>query len=196
MVFVSTNFWTDPAATWNANDLVAGNLYDKQLLSYAYVSLRSVGDQPGVHTPHYLSSWRILPQGAYISQEKFAAANSVSGPVLTIITNGLVAYRVYGFNYTNCVPFPAETNKPPYIYLPYIAFDGMGQLVSGVSGQPEIIPVSEGSVSFARNVQSKEALQSPPQVTERPIGNTVSNYSLVYIDRLTGHARVERRKVQ
>src|SRR5664280_2868660 len=82
MVFVSTNFWTDPAATWNANDLVAGNLYDKQLLSYAYVSLRSIGDQPGVHTPHYLSSWRTLPQGAYISQEKFAAANPSSGPVL------------------------------------------------------------------------------------------------------------------
>ncbi len=198
MVFVATNFWMDPAAsTWNANDsALAGNLYDKQLLSYAYVSLRSVGDQPGGHTPHYLSPWRTLPQGAYIAQEKFAAANSFSGPVLTIKTNGILAYQVYGFNYTNSLPFPAETNQPPYIYLPYIAFDGMGQLVSGVSGQPEIIPVSEGSVSFARNAQSKEALAAPPQVTERPLGNTVSNYSLVYIDRLTGHARVERRKVQ
>jgi prepilin-type N-terminal cleavage/methylation domain-containing protein len=207
MVFVRTNFWLDGAynfAAWSTNDqAIANSLLDKQLIGYAYVCLRSIGDQPGLHTPHYLSSWRILPQGAYIAQEKFAVATGNSLPVLTIITNNVLAYKVYGFNYTNNIPFPSETTLPaspaqPYVSLPYIAFDGMGQLVSKVSDQPppELIPVSEGSVSFARNPQSKEALQSPPQVTERPLGNTVSNYSLIYIDRLTGHARVERRKVQ
>ena len=84
----------------------------------------------------------------------------------------------------------------PYVTLPYIAFDGTGQLVSGQPGQPELIPVSEGSVSFARDPNTKVALAQPPQVNELPPGNTVENYSLVYIDRLTGRAHVERRKVQ
>jgi hypothetical protein len=160
-----------------------------------------VGDQPGGHTPHYLSSWRTLPQGAYISLEKFTPAIPSSPPVLTITTNGgMIAYQVYGFNYTNNIPFPSQTTPPalktqPYVSLPYIAFDGMGQLVSGVSGQPELIPISEGSVTFARDPATKEARKASPQVTERPPGNTKDNYSLVSIDRLTGRARVERRKV-
>jgi len=206
MVFVSTNFWSDPAtAAWTPNDwALATNLFDKQLTGYAYVCLRSVGDQPGVHTPRYLSSWRTLPQGAYISPAKFTPPASSTTPpplVLNIITNGVVAYRVYGFNYTNTVPFPAETNRPasgarPYVALPYIGFDGTGQLMSGPGGQPELIPLTEGSVNYARDPNTKVAIKAPSQVSERPPGNTTDNYSLVSVDRLTGRARVERRKVQ
>jgi type II secretory pathway pseudopilin PulG len=215
MVFLSTNFWTDPSykyTSWtNTDQYAATGLLDKQLLSYAFVCLRSVGDQPGVHHPRYLSSWRTLPQGAYISQEKFTPFNPASPvPVLKILTNGVLAYQVFGFNYTTAVPFPSETTPPasaarPYIALPYIAFDGMGQLVREVSGQlgnyqlsslPELIPVSEGNVTYARDAISKKPLPQSPLVTERPPGNTLDNYSLVYIDRLTGRAHVERRKVQ
>jgi prepilin-type N-terminal cleavage/methylation domain-containing protein len=206
MVFVSTNFWSDPAtAAWTPNDwAVATNLFDKQLTGYAYVCLRGVGDQPGVHTPRYLSSWRTLPQGAYISPAKFTPPTSLGTPpplVLNITTNGVVAYRVYGFNYTNTVPFPAETNRPapgarPYVALPYIGFDGTGQLMSGSGGQPELIPLTEGSVNYARDPNTKVAIKAPSQVSERPLGNTTDNYSLVSVDRLTGRARVERRKVQ
>ena len=206
MVFVPTNFWLDAHYTyplWTPNDKsTADSLLDKQLLGYAYVCLRGVGDQPGGHTPRYLSSWRTLPQGAYISLEKFTPAIPSSPPVLTITTNGgMIAYQVYGFNYTNNIPFPSQTTPsasptgPLYVSLPYIAFDGMGQLVSGVSGQPELIPISEGSVTFARDPATKEARKASPQVTERPPGNTKDNYSLISIDRQTGHARVERRKV-
>jgi hypothetical protein len=188
---------------WTPNDKsTADSLLDKQLLGYAYVCLRGVGDQPGGHTPRYLSSWRTLPQGAYISVEKFTPAIPSSPPVLTITTNGgMIAYQVYGFNYTNNIPFPSQTTPsasptgPLYVSLPYIAFDGMGQLVSGVSGQPELIPISEGSVTFARDPATKEARKASPQVTERPPGNTKDNYSLISIDRQTGRARVERRKV-
>ena len=80
----------------------------------------------------------------------------------------------------------------------------MGQLVHELNGplayelsrQPELIPVAEGNVSFARDANSKVAVAQSPTVTERPPGNTLDNYSLVYIDRLTGRAHVERRKVQ
>ena len=203
MVFLSTNFWTDPSyasASWtNSDQIAARSQFDKQLVGYAYVSLRSVGDQPGVHHPRYLSPWRTLPEGAYIPLAKFTPASQV--PVLQIVTNGIPAYRILGFSYTTAVPFPSETTPPastlrPYIALPYIAFDGMGQLVSGISGQPELIPISEGSITFARDRNTGLPLPQPPLVIERPPGNTLEDYSLVYIDRLTGRAHVERRKVQ
>jgi hypothetical protein len=223
MVFVPASFWTDPAyayASWTTNDqTAAASLLDKQLIGYAYVCLRSVGDQPGMHTPRYLSSWKTLPQGAFIPPAKFIAGPV---PVLQIWTNRtpatldcVLAYQVYGFNYTTSLPFPSETTPPaptgqPYIRLPYIAFDGMGQLVSGRSSQVEMIPVSEGSVTFARDAATKVALPQPPQVNEVPpdntthnptpptttAWNTTNNYSLVQVDRLTGRAHVERRKVQ
>jgi prepilin-type N-terminal cleavage/methylation domain-containing protein len=205
MVFVSTNFWTDSAtSTWTVNDWYhATNLFDKQLVGYAYVSLRSVGDQPGMHYPTYLSSWKTLPAGAYIPPAKFwptlplltlPNAALSAGSVVTNLGNSLVIPQ---FSQTNGIPFPAETNQPgPYVSLPYIAFDGTGQLVSGLTGQPELIPIAEGSVSAARDPNSRVALAMPALVNEVPPGNTIENYSLVYIDRLTGRAHVERRKVQ
>ena len=196
MVFLSTNFWSDSAAaTWSTDDKKAvTNLCDKQLTGYAYVALRSIGDQPGVYNPTYLSSWRTLPQGAYIPPGKFGL------PALKIVlTNtALGGLMIPPFSVTNTIPFPSETNRPPpYVRLSYIAFNGMGQLVSGVPGQPELIPVSEGIVSYARDPITKVALPGqPPTVMELPPRNTLENYSLVYIDRLTGRAHVERRKVQ
>jgi hypothetical protein len=51
MVFVPTNFWNDPAFS-NPNFTLADrtaftNLFDKQTIGYNFVSLRSLGDQPG-----------------------------------------------------------------------------------------------------------------------------------------------------
>jgi hypothetical protein len=199
MVFLPPNFWTDSAATtWSPDDKKAvTNLCDKQLTGYAFVALRSIGDQPGVFNPTYLSSWRTLPQGAYIPMGKFwpwpqvALTNTALGGQAT-------PYVIPYFSRTNTIPFPSETNRPPpYARLAYIAFNGMGQLVSGQPGQPELIPISEGIVSVARDLNTKVAqVGSTPTVKELPPGNTIQDYSLVYIDRLTGRAHVERRKVQ
>ena len=190
MVFLSTNFWTSvPAAQMPK----VQPLLDKQLLGYAYVCLQSVGDQPGVHYPRYLSSWRTLPQGAYIPPGKFWP-----GPSLTLTNTALGTVTIPQFSMTNNIPFPSEdypvTNPP--VTLSYIAFDGTGRLISGRPGQPELIPVSEGIVSVARDPNTKAAQPGLPTVIEVPAGNTIENYSLVYIDRLTGRAHVERRKVQ
>jgi hypothetical protein len=203
MVFVGTNFWNDPAASsWSPNDQAqAQHLYDKQLVGYAYVCLRSVGDQPGAHIPRYLSSWRTLPAGSYIDPRKFIVGNGWPANGLKLTNTSLLppnnSLPVWPFSVTNGIPFPDETNLArPYITLPYIAFDGTGQLVSGQVGQPELIPISEGSVTYARDPDTKVPVAAAALVTERPPNNTIENYSLVYIDRLTGRARVERRKVQ
>jgi len=198
MVFLSTNFPSylksaSVTALWKTNDWnAASSLLDKQLVGYNYVCLRSMGDQPGKHYPRYLSSWRTLPQGAYIPPGKFLR----TGLTLTNTTLGPTLF-IPPFSITTSIPFPLETTPPAalgvYIPLSYIAFDGTGQLVSD---QSALIPVSEGIVSFARNSNTKATLVQPAQVRELPEGNTTDNYSLVYIDRLTGRARVERRKVQ
>jgi prepilin-type N-terminal cleavage/methylation domain-containing protein len=182
MVFVPTNIITMTGANLGR----VQPLLDRQLLGYSYVALRSVGDQPGVSYPRYLSSWRTLPEGAYIPLAKFSTGlwiptdqgNVFAAPFLT----------------TNNIPFPTEDNPVNVaLWLPYIAFDALGGLVSA---QDEAIPVSEGSVSFARDPGTKLALPQPPVVREVPPGNTFSNYSLVYIDHITGRGRIEHRKVQ
>ena len=193
MVFLPFNFFSGLAGTnWGRVQALA----DKQLTGYAYVTLRSVGDQPGVHHPRYLpGSWRTLPKGAFIPPAKF-----VGGLTLTNVPqpgNNLWIAPFPATTLTNTIPFPSEDNPVTMpVTLAYIAFDGMGQLVSGQPGQPELIPVTEGSVSIARDPITRRPLAQPPQATEMPPGNTGDNYSLVYIDRLTGRARVERRKVQ
>ncbi len=78
MVFVPTNFWMKPVwpnTWWNAltpaQQSVATNICDKQMTGYTFVSLRSLGDQPGQAAPRYLEPWRNLPEGSFIAQQKF-----------------------------------------------------------------------------------------------------------------------------
>jgi prepilin-type N-terminal cleavage/methylation domain-containing protein len=190
MVFLPLNFFSGlPGADWP----VVRALADKQLTGYAYVTLRSVGDQPGVHHPRYVAgSWKTLPKGAFIPPAKL-------WPGFTIPGTDFGDLWVAPFPVTNTIPFPSDdqTNNVT-VSLAYIKFNSMGQLDSGQAGQPELIPVAEGSVSIPRDPVTKVAVLTnvPPLVTELPPGNTTSNFSLVYIDRLTGRAQVLRRTAQ
>ena len=79
-------------------------LLDKQMVGYNYVVLRSVGDQPGVNYPRYLSDrWRTLPQGSYISPEKFVPATSVS----RMQADRKSTCRICSLRVTNCSRRPA-----------------------------------------------------------------------------------------
>ena len=216
MVFVPTNFWKDPAygVGWTKADFnQASNLFDKQLVGYNFVSVRSMGDQPGRPTVHYLSSWKALPDGGYIFPNKFLP-NQVGNPqppVLRIYTNTtppLLAFNVYPFDYANIpspgspvIPFPLEntargTTRNPYVVLPYIAFDYMGRLVSNQgNGQGAILPITRGSVTFAHDV-NKKPIAGLPSFSEQPMGNTTNGYNLVYVDRITGRARALQQEVR
>ena len=66
LVFVKTNFWMatgfpTPNPWWTKltpdQRTAATNLCDKQLTGYAFISLRSAGDQPGRGMPRYLGPW-------------------------------------------------------------------------------------------------------------------------------------------
>jgi prepilin-type N-terminal cleavage/methylation domain-containing protein len=207
MVFVPPNFWTHPnyGVNWTPEDFQAAtNLFDKQLIGYNFVALRSLGDQPGRNTPRYLSSWKTLPEGVFISLQKFGNPRQLSPPPIRNNVTGEV-FPIYAFAATNTIPFPLETTRPsndvqaPYIPLYYIAFNHLGQLVDA-QGQPtganEVIPLALGNVSFARDPVTKAVVRSAPSVNENPPGNSTNSFNLVNIDWLTGRARMVRQEVQ
>jgi hypothetical protein len=200
----------NPSLT-EADRIAATNLLDKQLTGYAFVSLRTVGDQPGRPVPRYLSSWQTLPNGAFIASDKFNVPRYDYLTNLSLAMTNLYSARglkAYGFDVTTNIPFPLATTQPflgaapqrPYPGLPYIAFDYLGRLVSVVSGQHgECIPLAQGSVHPVTDVNKLPFMPTPspgPGVREIPPGNSVASYNVVYIDRLTGRARLERQEVQ
>jgi prepilin-type N-terminal cleavage/methylation domain-containing protein len=218
MVFVPTNFWRDPA--YNpailslADRMQATNLYDKQLIGYNFVSLHSMGDQPGRPTVHYLSSWKTLPEGGYIYPTKFIPPQASGLPLMNVFTNNpgngvrQLAFQVFSFDYANTpspgspvIPFPQEntlrnTARNPYVVLPYIAFDYMGRLASNQGkGQGAILPLTRGGVSFAHDT-NKKPTQGLPTFSEQPIGNTTNGFNIVYVDTITGRARSLQQEVR
>jgi prepilin-type N-terminal cleavage/methylation domain-containing protein len=201
MVFLPTNFFADPnfgSAVWTpAETERAKRLFDKQVIGYTFIALRSLGNQPGRPVPHYLSPWRSLPDGTFIPLEKFLPRTQS----FTISTGSppVISMRIYGFQRTNNIPFPSEETAQvsvnnPYINLPYIAFDYRGQLTSG---QDEFLPISQGSVIIPRDPVTGLGKQALPTVVETPPGNTTnSSFNVVSIDWLTGRAHIERQEIR
>jgi len=193
MVFVP-GIWTNyPQTTATAN------LLDKQFTGYNFLSLRSVGDQPGQGTTNYLGEWKSLPDGAFIATNKFNTAAYYPGyayyPIVDYASGA--TYPINSFNTSTNFPFPAATNAAG-IWLPFIAFNYLGQLtVDGlnVAPQDEYIPLAQGYVTYAAD--ANKALQFlAPDASENPPGNsTNSMFSLVHIDRLTGRAVQVRQKI-
>jgi prepilin-type N-terminal cleavage/methylation domain-containing protein len=91
------------------------NLLGSQYTTYSFLSLRSVGEQPGRTTPRYLTGWRSLPNGVFIATSKFQIPNPGGPPAAQPFRN---------FPFTNTFPFPLATNTVTGIEpLPYIGFD-------------------------------------------------------------------------
>jgi prepilin-type N-terminal cleavage/methylation domain-containing protein len=213
MVFAPPSLWNDvvyksTSAEWSVGEWMAyTNLLEKQLTGYFYVTLRSTGDQPGDPHPRHLTSWHALPPGAYIAAEKYQQPAANSGPVLEIYPSTPPvppAYQVFAFNSTTNIPFPLESTQRaggfrPYVALPYVAFNGMGQLVydNGLPAtRPELIPITQGSVGIPRDPETKEVKESAPVPRDDPPGNTVNSFNVVCVDQFTGRAHIEHTKVQ
>jgi len=214
MVFLPPGFAQDPHCLGlrsidPTNWLQCMSLLDKQMTSYNFVSLRSVGDQPGQHTPRYWSAWRTLPDGAFIPLQKFAPPGYTFG-IYTNVPGVVAQVRLYttvaAFSNTVSIPFPTAQAlaTPQWTTLPYIAFNYLGQLVQLVgsteSVRPvdEMIPLAKGSVLYphdAATLTNNPALL--PTAMEVPAGNSTTNsFNLVCIDRLTGRTYVKRQEVR
>jgi len=206
LVFVPSNFWLQSGQTpwpnWRTSDwLASSSLIEKQLIGYNFLALRGVGDQPGEATARYLSSWKVLPQGAYIPTEKFSPGFSAT-PNAFVTTNGLRAFSIFGFHTNNNFPFPLDTTPPLIVNgrktwtpLPYIGFNYLGQLVTNDFNTAtvvsptlanEYIPIAKGAVLFSGG-------NLPPRIAETPYANAWAGntFNLVSIDSLTGRPRAE-----
>jgi hypothetical protein len=214
MVFIHTNFWTDPlrqsgASAWLsvpsqiANSTTVTQLYAAQLTGYMMVSLRGVGDQPGRSIARDLTRVRTLPEDAFIPPFKFTGANPF--PFTPSFAANRTDLPIYRFLRANNIPFPTvdmTTNASfaRYVTVPYIAFNYLGQLTPGDGSllpYDENIPLAHGSVSYSRDPNSKIARQGSVTFIETPPGNSTNvSYNIIHIDRLTGRARLERQEVQ
>jgi prepilin-type N-terminal cleavage/methylation domain-containing protein len=203
MVFVPTNFWNTYGtpnlnATWWANltsaqQIAATNLCANQMSGYNFVAYGALGDQPGWHAWHYLASWQTLPDGAFIALQKFVGTNTIYDPITG------ASYPIAQFRYTNNFPFPTETAATG-VWLPYLAFNYLGQLVSEASAagsyNDAYIPLAQGSVLPAINPNTKALQFGNPDVAEIPPGNSTNiAYKIVHIDWLTGRAVLESHKL-
>jgi prepilin-type N-terminal cleavage/methylation domain-containing protein len=199
MVFMPTSFWKSPAFTALSPEeqQKAQRFFDKQATSYNYVSLRSLGDQPGDPTPRYLDRWKSLPEGVIIPESKFIPYRP-GVVVMNFLTNNadavkFLAFEAQGFHYTTNVPFPS-VEAPKYnggwVPMPYIAFNHMGQLVDG---EDEFIPLALGTMGYGQDPVTKEA--TPPTFNEMPPGNSTNTFNLIQIDWLTGRARAHRQEI-
>jgi hypothetical protein len=151
---------------------LVSNLASRVYASYALLSTRSVGDQPGQSTPRYLTEWKALPEGILIPQGKFA--------------RDLSAPRSFGnpFNY-GLLPFPKA--RSPRATVPYIAFNSRGQLISGLD---EFIPLVRGTIFFPRQSSGRIDLQRPDvQFVPPRIGS--NDFQGVHLNWLTGRGKVE-----
>jgi prepilin-type N-terminal cleavage/methylation domain-containing protein len=208
MVFVPLNFWDDGGYAPNqtaynaltpADRAVADRLLDKQLIGYNFISLRDVGDQPGQNHPRYLTEWHTLPDNVFIPLFKF-----VPGSVTQILNppppqTPLATYYARGFAYTNNIPFPTVDATPGpngYVWLPYVAFNHLGQLVAGDGTvlENEVIPLARGRVVEPLDV-NKKPYKAQPQFTEIPPGNSTNALTLLVVDGLTGRAHVEHQQI-
>ena len=220
MIFCPADFWNDSLRTVGGNQFTtlpqsekdkAAKLYDKQLLGYTFVTLRSVGDQPGQLSPRYLSKWHVMPDGAIVAPWKFNARSAVptkiyDPPLPAAPTDRL--FDVYGFATTNNIPFPSEEAFDPanpnktFVTVPYIAFNYLGQVQQPAGEQfggrdnsgSEFIPVARGSVNYSRS--NGVAIGALPSINESPVGNSSNAFSLVRIDCLTGRAKLEKQEIK
>lgn len=191
VLFVPTNIASyanlppPPAVNTQVTNLLTG-----PFTTYALVSLRQLGEQPGRATPRYLTTWRTMPSGVFIALAKYIF-NPQTG--------------VSPFAYAAGFPFPVATNYPPLtLMFPYLAFDYQGQLVTNSSrninvGQllpdrDEYIPLARGSIFFDPVIATPDVQESPAGNSAVNVPNSLSN--VVYINALTGRAKVLQQGVQ
>lgn len=149
-----------------------------QYTSYALLSTRRVGDQPGRGMTNHITPLKTLPKGVFIAAEKFDPLSPTRFPV-------------------GWFPFPTATNAP--MLLPYLAFDHLGRLVVDNGGvlEPrrgdEVIVLARGSIFHDRDATG--LAWAPADANENPPRNSIDNPNEIRIDWMTGRARVIRAEI-
>ena len=159
------------------------NITTAQFQAYALYSERSLGEQPGIIRPRYLTDWRFLPEGVFIGEVKFRDFPNQDD---RFTETADLPSRAFGYRF-----FPVPTSEGPPVRLPYIAFNARGQLVSeSYSGrfQDVSIPLARGTVDYS--IDGGGGYLGTPK--QEPFGNSVSNHYRIHIEWLTGRGRLDK----
>jgi prepilin-type N-terminal cleavage/methylation domain-containing protein len=201
MVFLPPMFWTNQAyvnaeTVEQINGPQVTNLLMHQYSAYALVSLGSVGDQPGQHYPRYLTDWRSLPDGVFISPMQYTnfytntyvyTTNTLSG---TIITSLIQPWSTVN------VPFPSLYPPNTVMSLPCIAFSPQGGLATGSTvGTDQYIVLSRGSIFYPTDTNGAPVFEAP-NLVETPPGNDTNNANLIQIDWMTARPTILQNQLQ
>ena len=203
MVFLPPNFWTNDQLGGSQNSFSNNQITTSsrhQYAAYALVSLRTVGDQPGLSNVHYLTDWRFLPQGIFIYPVpidqlgrrpiEFIPTNTTSQPatiptvVVTPFTNNIL------------FPFPS-TFVPIHFNLRICPILDLARTASLSPAAINIIAVDQRQYFFpvepewaARNGRPMAANATAP--VETPPGKSTTIPNLIHIDWLTARAKIEQ----
>jgi prepilin-type N-terminal cleavage/methylation domain-containing protein len=151
-----------------------------QYSAYALYSGRTLGDQPGPGTRRYLTDWRRLPEGIFISTNHFDfILNEPARQNKPVFQRPFLHVKV---------PFPVAESKAE-VFAPVIAFNFQGQVIQmdSTTHSDEYITFTRGNVNYQKEPNGDWKL-APPQITEVPKGNATNNPYL-RVDWLTGRVR-------
>src|SRR5262249_48980535 len=149
-------FSPDAGPAGKRDRALGDRLKSGQYTSYALFAERTVGDQPGRPRPRYLTSWRTLPEGAFIATNKFRDDQQ-----LWALPDDLVR----PFEYVK-IPFPTIYGEN--YRMAHVSFDPQGRLVDdfgNVRFQQEVIPLARGSILYSRDNTGAldfDVRESPP----------------------------------
>lgn len=169
------------------------NLAAGQYTSYALMTKRSVGAQPGQLEPRFLTQWRALPDGIIFPPFKFEVVG-VRPRTDNVYSN---AFLYVGERFFEGVD-PAIV---PYVDYRFVGFNSSGQLV-GETGVPtqldEVIPITHGSIFLPRDDNGAVLTNAVPDVVETAPKNDAGTPVRAYIriNWLTGRARAEKVEMQ
>ncbi len=167
------------------------NLLGHQYMSYALLSARTVGDQPGQSHPHYLTEWQTLPTGVFVWPWQFSPQSRGVTISTTNTSSGTSnADFVYSFP-TNSFPFPS-ISAGTSMNLPYIAFTPQGSLMTPTN---QYIVLTRGSIFYAQDTNGNY-LPGSPNVVEAPPGIETNNPCMIKIDWLTARATIVQNQFQ
>lgn len=197
MVFVPPNLAAQwPRLTTQQERKLLTNLSGGQFMGYALMSKRTVGDQPGQDHPRYLTDWRKLPEGVFISTNKYAHWARNSWQPFLNTTNRPFAYFDQPAGEPG-LPFPTATS--PRFPLPYVAFNSAGQLTRPTHDatplKDEIIPLTRGSIFYVRD-KAGQITMGTPDLQEVPPGNGTNMFNYIHIDWMTGRPRIEKTEIK
>lgn len=161
-------------------DQVRG-LWSRVYSGYAIYAKRTVGSQPGNHTPQYLTDWKSLPDGILFDPAKLPIRNPANPTNLDPLNH---PHKRESLN------FPDTDGS--LLGFPVIEFNAQGQLASG---RDESLTFVQGVIEFDRKSNGEIIPSDSPNNLEESIIYTSQNEGQpqrhhIRINWLTGRARV------